>query len=110
MFPFNFSAGIVPLSCTSELDSKISKTRSAATIPICMTLNLSAIWRKGVYNMAIYMLKEISCPTLVLVSPLMINMAPKYTTNPKVILETISAIGKKILLYKMFFNQALLCL
>ena len=100
---------MVPLSCTFSSVSKISNTLSAATIPICITLNLSAIWRKGLYNMVMYILKATNCPIVVSVSPLIIQMAPKYTTKPILILEIISAIGKKMELYRMFFNQALLC-
>ena len=72
----------------------MSKTRFAAIIPICISLNLSAICRNGLNNIPINMVYENMDPKDVVVSPFKIRTQPYQTTKPSVRDEIMSAIGK----------------
>jgi hypothetical protein len=81
----------------------------AAIIPSCISLNLSAICRNGLNNIPINMVYENKSQKCSKVSPFIILIPPKSTIKPSVKDEIISAIGKKMELYKWFY-PLFLCL
>ena len=62
MLPLNAFSDCVPWSKIFEWVSKTTKTRSAATIPICNVLNLLAIWCNGRNIMGTIMIKAAKSP------------------------------------------------
>ena len=78
------------LGVTSALSNTL-KTLSLATIPICRTLNLSAISRNGLNNKLRYNKKAIISPS----ASARMQFPPHQTSNPIEKASTISTTGKK---------------